>query len=239
MKYYYKIALLIVLAINGSLQAQDADVSSSGLSFGARVGAVVSEFSNGQPHTSSRLGYSVGGFVEYSFSPAFSVMTEPAYFQQGGTFVRFSDESRFGSSGTISSLYTTENSIKLHGIDLPILAKLKLNVGEGFNPHFVIGGAATYNFFAENNFERTYYYNQTFSTIDGYEVVSSDFETFSYSIVGGIGTSFIAGSKTISLDVRYKYGITPVKKGYSYIDIFTVQEDLYSNSLYFSVGVGF
>ena len=239
MKYYYKIALLIVLAVNSSLQAQDADVSSGSLSFGARVGAVVSDFSKGQPHTSSRLGYSVGGFVEYSFSPLFSVMAEPAYFQQGGTFVRFSDESRFGSSGSISSLYTTENSIKLHGIDLPIMAKLKLNVAEGFNPHFVLGAAATYNFYAENSFERTYYYNQTFKTVDGYEVVSSDFEKFSYSIVGGIGSSFQAGSKTISLDLRYKYGITPVKKGYSYIDLFAVQDDLYSNSLYFSIGVGF
>jgi hypothetical protein len=232
------IFIAFILGLGHSLYGQDE--LTSPLELGFRIGAVVSEFSDSQPHTSQRLGFTAGAIVTYNLSEKFSVQVEPAYLQQGGSFVRFSDDTRFGdNTGTISPVYTTSNYITMHNLDVPVMAKLNLMDLGGFVPHIMLGPSFSYNFSTSNSFERTYYYNQTFKTVTGKEDVSSDFERISYGATAGIGGTFSMGSKKLFIDIKYKYGITPVKKSYSYIDLQAVKGDLLSNSYYFTIGLGF
>ena len=212
---------------------------SGGLSFGVRLGPVLSSFNNTQPQTGVNYGFTVGGLVEYAFSDVFSVQAEPAYLQQGGTYIRFSDDRRFRDFDSFSSVYTTDNRVTLHSADLPIMAKYKFLAFDVVAVSVVLGPSVSYLFYANNSFERTYHFARTFTTIEGTENITSEYERFQVAGTGGLGLEFPANNNRIFVDLRYKYGITPVKKSYSYIDLFDVQGDLSVQSFYFTLGFGF
>ena len=237
MKYrpFSSFAFLSLTFLVSSVFAQDDHL---GLSYGARVGATVSTFSNEQPHTSSRLGFLVGGVVEYGFSNILSVQAEPSYMQQGGRYVRFSDDTRFGSNGSLFDLYTTNSDVILHTLDVPVLAKYRLPKFGDVQPNVVLGPAIGYTLGASNTYQTTYYYNQTFTTANAYREEKSQYEPFQVGITGGFGGEVSLGTKRLLIDFRYRYGVTPVKKGYSYVDVFTVQGDLRTHSAYVTIGIG-
>jgi len=231
---------LIALTLSQSAFAQETTqtTSSSPLSYGAKVGAVVSAFDNTQPHTGQKLGFMVGGIVDYSFSEQFSVQAEPSYMQRGGTYVRFSDETRFGDGSLTPPVYTTSNNVTIHTVDIPVLAKYKLKEIGNFKPNIVLGPSVSFLLWADNTFERTYYENQTFNTINGYEVITSEYEPYQIGATAGIGGEVSLGNLRLLIDLRYRYGFTPDKKGYSYVELNAIQGDLTSNSFYFTLGIG-
>ncbi|MEQ8303584.1 MAG: porin family protein [Cyclobacteriaceae bacterium] len=230
--------IIVALLTTSSALAQDGIFSK--LQYGARLGATVSNFSNEQPHTSAKLGFMVGGIVEYSFSDKLSLQAEPSYLQQGGRFVRFSDDTRFGQFGG-NNLYTTNSEVTVHTLDLPLLAKYQLPKFGDIQPNVVLGPAIGYTLGAENSYQTTYYNNQTFTTANAYRLEKSQYEPFQFGVTGGFGGEVSLGEgrlKRLMIDFRYRYGVTPVKKSYSYIDIFSVQGDLRTHSAYVTIGIG-
>lgn len=228
-------AILLLFCVSSAL-AQEESIGS--FKFGAKAGAVISRFDNAQPHTSERLGLTIGAVVEYGINDMLSVQAEPAYLQQGGKFVRFSDNTRFGDYDAFNSFYVTNANVTIHTIDLPVLAKFWLPFGKEVNANVVLGPSASYRISANEKFERTYHYNQTFTTANGTEEVTSDYEKISYAVTAGVGGEVSLGERRVLIDLRYKYGITPVKKSFSYIDINDVQGDLTSDSFYLTIGFG-
>jgi hypothetical protein len=231
---YFLVTLLVL-----SVQAFAQDDTSTGLRFGLRAGATVSNFSSGQPHTSAKVGFTAGGVVEYGLSEQFSVQAEPAYMQQGGQYIRFTDDRRFGDAIDIFAVSTTSAKVTAHYLDLPVMAKYKLPAIGNFNLNIVLGGAVGYLFKASENYDRTYHYNQTFFTTNGTRSVTSEFEQFQFGATAGIGGEVSLGDKRLLIDFRYRYGITTAKKSFSYIDLKAVQDDLRTDSFYFTVGLGF
>jgi hypothetical protein len=229
--------LLLLLLAGGKTMAQDDQPT--GLRFGVRVGGSISSFGKTQPYTSEKAGLTAGLVVEYSLSEKFSVQTEPAYLQQGGQYVRFSDNTRFGDANNIFAVYTTASKVTAHYVDLPLMAKYKLPVIGNFSPNIVLGGSAGYLIDATDKFERTYSYEQTFFTVHRSESISSEFEKFQFGAVAGLGGEVSLGSKRLLIDFRYRYGVTAAKKSFSYIDLYAVRGDLRTNSFYFTVGLGF
>jgi opacity protein-like surface antigen len=237
---YFSFFILLFVFFSVEVMAQeDASTSSSvGLRYGVRIGATVSNFSNAQPHTSSKLGFTIGAVVEYGLSDKFSVQTEPAYMQQGGQYIRFTDDTRFGSDD-IFAVSTTSSSVTAHYIDVPLLAKYKLPAIGNFNPNIVLGGACGILIKASDSFERTYHYTQTYFTVSSKQNVTSDFEMLQVGLTAGLGGEVSLGSKRLLIDVRYRYGLTDAKKSFSYISLYDVQNDLRTDSFYFTIGLGF
>ncbi len=235
-----KAIFLLTIALSHGLFAQESTqtVSSSPLLYGAKIGAVVSGFNNTQPHTGQKLGFMIGGIVEYKLSDQLSAQAEPSYMQRGGTYVRFSDESRFGVGLATPPVYTTNNTVTIHTVDLPLLGKYTFKKIGNFTPNVVLGPSVSFLLWADSNFERTYYYNQTFNTINGYDVISSEYARYQIGATAGVGGEVDLGNLRLLIDFRYRYGFTPDKKGYSYIDLNAVQGDLTSNSYYFTIGIG-
>lgn len=228
--------MLFLFVASYSLQAQEE--AKLGFSYGGRIGATVSRFSNEQPHTSSRLGFTVGGVVEYGLSEKLSVQAEPAYMQQGGRFIRFSDDTRFGLDGTIYDLYTTNSSVTVHTLDLPVMAKYKFAKIGDFQPNIVLGPSVGYTLGASNSYQTTFYYNQTFTTANAYRLEKSQYQPFQLGVTAGFGGEVSLGTKRLLIDFRYRYGVTPIKKSYSYVDLFSVQGDLRTHSAYVTIGIG-
>lgn len=232
-----KLLVFFLLSLCGSAFAQD-EVSSTGLRFGFRVGPTISTFSKSQPHLGAKLGFTAGAVVEYGLSENFSVQTEIAYLQQGGQYVRFSDETRFGDFDMLS-VYTTSSKVTAHYIDVPLLAKYHFAPIGNFRPNVVLGGAFGYLIKANDNYTKTYHYNQTFFTAHGTEDITSEYESFQIGATAGLGGEVSLGSKRLLIDFRYRYGLTPSKKSFSYIDLYAVQGDLRTDSFYFTIGLGF
>ncbi|VAW29194.1 hypothetical protein MNBD_BACTEROID06-973 [hydrothermal vent metagenome] len=237
---FRKIVFLLVFTLSNGLFAQDVAQTTSSLPllYGAKIGSVVSGFNNTQPHTGQKLGFMVGGIVEYKLPNQISVQAEPSYMQRGGSYVRFSDDSRFGGGFVNPPVYTTNNTVTIHTVDLPILGKYTFKAIGNFTPNVVLGPSVSFLLWADNNFERTYYYNQTFNTVNGYEVITSEYEPYQIGATAGVGGEVSLGNLRLLIDFRYRYGFTPDKKGYSYIDLSAVQGDLTSNSYYFTIGIG-
>ncbi|MBY0436509.1 MAG: PorT family protein [Cyclobacteriaceae bacterium] len=236
--------ILVCLTFSARLIAQDtsgaASESVAKLRFGFRAGGVVSYFSKEQPQTSEKLGFTVGGVVEYSLSDNFSIQSEPAYLQQGGRFTRFSDNTRFGDTQTIFSQYVTNSNITMHSIDLPVLAKYSLPWIGSVRPSIVVGPAIGFTMGATDSYERTFLLGQAFTTVNGYQRVTSQYEPYQVGATGGIGGEVsLGGNKRLLIDLRYRYGITTAKKSYSYIDLNAVQGDLRTHTVYFTLGFGF
>lgn len=230
----YKLVAILSLAFTYARAQND---STQLLYYGARIGGVVSKFSNGQPHTESGSGFVVGGVVEYPLTDAFSLQAEPAYLQLAGTYIRFTDNTRFGDSGMFA-VYTTASDIKLHYIDLPILIRYNFMPVGDFAPNVVAGGAVSGLLHATDRFERTYHYNQTFFTVNDREDITSEFQNIQCAVVAGFGGEISLGERRLLIDIRYRYGITQAKKSFSYIDLNAVKADLYTNAVYFTLGVG-
>ncbi len=226
----------------GSAQAQDADTDTSAegksIYFGAKAGITLSQFSRTQPHITEKIGLTGGIFAEYAFSDKFSVRVEGNYLQQGSRLVRFSDNTRFGDFSEFA-VFTTDNHFTTHNVDIPVLAKYKFLSLGAMNLSLLVGPSIGINIGATSNFERTYHNSQTFLTVSGFEDISSEFERLYYNAVGGVTGEINAGGKTYFVDLRYYYGITPAKKGYSYVDLFDVQGDLTSYSIALSFGYKF
>jgi hypothetical protein len=236
MKYrlFTSITFLSLIFLANTLYAQD---DRSGLSYGAKIGATVSNFSNEQPHTSARLGLLVGGVVEYGFSDVLSVQAEPSYMQQGGRFVRFMDDTRFGNDA-IYDMYATSSDVILHTIDLPILAKYWLPKFGDIQPNVVLGPAVGYKLGASNTYQTTFHSNGDFFTANGYKEEGSQYVPFQLGVTGGFGGEVSLGTKRLMIDFRYRYGVTPAKKSYSYIGLNSVQGDLRTHSAYVTIGIG-
>ncbi|MEJ0055874.1 MAG: porin family protein [Bacteroidota bacterium] len=221
--------------ITGAFAQDESAPSSGAFTFGARAGFVTSTFSHEQPAMGYKIGFTVAAIVNYGISDKFSVQAEPAYLHS--VFTRYYDDTRFGDTSPFANYSTTDN-ITLHNIDLPVLAKYYLpKLGE-FQPNIVLGPAVSYTINADDHFTKTYNLQQVFSSATGYKFVTSEYEKFSVGATAGIGGEVSLGGKRLLIDLRYRYGITPVKKGFSYIDLSGVQKDLRTHSIYFSLGIG-
>ena len=233
------LGLLIKLQAQAQDEASDITSSNTGLRYGFRAGFVVSEFSNTQPHTSEKLGFTAGVVVEYGFNDQLSVQAEPSYLQQGGKLLKFVDNTRFGDVESFGSLSTTNYAITIHSVDVPVLAKYRLPAFGNFVPNIALGPAVSYTFLVDTHFERTYHHNQTYMTVRGYDNISNEYETIQIGATAGIGGEVSLGAKRLMLDLRYRYGVTTAKPSFSYIDLRAVQGDLTTHSAYFTIGLGF
>ena len=233
------LSLLIKLQTQAQDEARDIAGGSTGLRYGFKAGLVVSEFSDTQPHTSEKLGFTAGVVVEYGFNDRLSIQTEPSYLQQGGSLLKFVDNTRFGDTESLGSSSTTNYAITIHSIDVPVLAKYRLPALGDFVPNIVLGPAVSYAVLVDTYFERTYHHNQTFMTVNGYDNISNEYESIQIGATAGVGGEVSLGSKRLMLDLRYRYGITTAKPSFSYIDLHAVQGDLTSHNIYFTLGIGF
>ena len=237
----FAICFLAMLGVRGVAHAQgDDDYVSWGLSYGAKVGMVVSELNNNQPHTGSRIGASAGGFAEFYFSDVIAVHSGVSYFQQGGTFTQFINNSRFGSDDNFLNNHVREAEVTLHTVHVPLQAKI-MPFGTGNMPHLLIGGFADYIFDASEKFEKTGTVGgNIYTTATGTERVTDQYEPFHFGAIAGIQLELpFQGDMEWVINASYKYGITPVKQAHSYIDFNEVAEEMTNNAFLFSIGLKF
>ena len=242
----FKIVLigLLALGLSNPLIAQDEQSgdseSSTSLSYGFKAGTNFHSLTDQQPHTGGKIGFSAGAFATYPISDLFSVQMDIGYFQQGGTYVKFIDETRYGASDeNYYTKHVKDASVTLHNVYVPLQAKVSM-FDKVYLPDLLIGPYMDVNFAATENYEKTGQINDQYVTTTGADIVTDQYKMLQFGVTAGLNFN-IPTSKDFSFlfEVSYKYGIFPVKESYSYIDFYGVSEDINSNALSVSVGLEF
>lgn len=231
---------VIFILFNDNSNAQDADNSSSlDIYYGGRFGTTVSQFTNEQPHTNTAQGITAGGFIGYNLNEKMAVQLEINYFEEGGQLLNFETEADLGFD-TWYFAKADNQKVTLHNIDIPVLFKYAIPLG-AVKLHAVLGADLAINFYANNSHETTVYADDGhITTFTGDEDITSNIERYSVGAVGGIGFEIpVLDNNYILIDARYKYGLMPVYKGYSYRGIPQITGDLANNTMYFTIGFGF
>ncbi|MCG8389517.1 MAG: PorT family protein [Cytophagales bacterium] len=231
--------LVWITFLTGSLASYAQEVA-GGFSYGIKLGPVVSSFSSSQPHTGLNLGVTAGGFAAYQFSDLVAIQAEVAYFQQGGSYVQFIDDTRFGAPDNFLTRNVKDANVILHNVYIPLQAKITPFSGS-ISPSFLLGPYADINFAATESYERTGVIDgRVYTTASGDDVVTDQYEMFQFGAAAGFQFEFpFQGDREIVINGTYKYGITPIKESYSYIDFNEVTEDITSNAFALTIGIQF
>lgn len=238
-KYFLNILVLAIISFVSIKATAQTEEEQSGFQFGAKAGVTISTFSNAQPHTGYNMGFTIGGFAIYPLNTELSFQAELNYFQQGGSLLTYKDETRFGAPYNFFTVNQTDSRITLHNIEIPILVRYKLPIAD-LPVRVYAGPSLAYTLGATDNFERTgYTATSLIVTATGSENVKSSYEAFQVGASAGLGFYIPFGEKTIVIDARYRYGITPARKSYSYITLNNTAEKIRTNTLSFTVGLIF
>lgn len=230
----------ICLYFADNTTAQEASGNTSpGIHFGGKFGTTVAQFTNQQPHTTVKQGITAGGFVNYNFNKNIAIQLELNYLQEGGELLRFEMPSDL-SIPTWYYLKADNQNVTLHNLDIPLLFKYSIPVRES-KIFIVLGPAFGINIHSGVEHETTVYTQiGSVSTFTGEENTTSKIEQYNVGITGGIGFEIpVSRENYIIIDARYRYGMMPVYKGYSYRGIPQITGDLKNNTMYFTIGFGF
>lgn len=225
----------LALCIGIHAQAQDE----ARYNYGVKAGISVSNFSSNVPHSGPRVGFTIGGFGSYIVTPVFTLLTEINYLQQGGSLLTYLDETRFGAPSNFFTVNQTHSNVTLHTLEVPVMLQYTLPF-EDLPIKVSAGPSFSYVVDATDNFQRTgYTATNVIVTTSGTDNVKSTYEQFQIGATGNLGFAIPFGGKTINIDARYMYGITPIRKNYSYITLNNTAQELRTNSIIFTIGLTF
>ena len=229
----------ICLYFAGNISAQEAKIFSQGIHFGGKFGTTVTQFTNQQPHTNVKQGITAGGFLYYSFNKNIAIQLDLSYMQEGGQLLYF-DLPYFLNNSTWYDVKTENQNVTLHNLNIPLLFKYSLPI-KGSKMYAVVGPDVSINFHSGIKQETTVFTDiGSFHTFTGEENITKKIERYNVGITAGIGFEIPAFSnKYIIIDARYRYGIMPVYKSYSYVGIPQITGDFTNNTMYFTIGLGF
>ncbi len=226
-------ALLVsLLAGSHNLMAQ------GGIGGGVKAGAAISYFSANQPHTGVRAGTTAGIFGNYGINEKLSLQLEANYLQQGGSFVRYFDENALQTEGILYYASATSSNITLHNIEIPLLAQYELTGGEGFSAKLFAGPSYARTIAAWEKYERSGTLRATglLGTASGEENVTSEYQSGQFGAVAGMAFEVPMGDKAIVVDLRYRYGISTAKKGFSHVNLKDAENDLRTHTATVTLG---
>ncbi len=151
----------------------------------------------------SVLGAQIGLSFQAGITPAFSVVPE-LYFSMKG-----------GKLQADNPLTVKESTIRLYAIEIPLIARFHLK-----NFHVNAGPSVAYNFYGTRNIN-----DQTTDLL--FNSSNNGFKRFDVGIQTGGGYTFHRGTKRITVDLRYNYGLTNVSNG----------QEMYNRSFIVSIHV--
>ena len=235
--------VLILIFLFFTIPIVKAQESSGGgglsINYGIKAGLVSSDFSSNfqkLDNTESRTSFSAGLFSSIKITDLIGVSLEALYVQEG-TMQLNSDYIYYESYVAESSLYVNRvnSNIVMHNIEIPLLVNLYLGDND-FNSRIFAGGSFDYiyNVYAKNLISYSSSGGESYVLSDrALDVVKSSFNSYNIGVIIGAGISF----DMYSVDIRYKFGVTPINNLATYDYRNTYKEDFSTNVLMISVGI--
>ncbi len=165
---------------------------------------------------SSRIAGVFGGFVEYPIGPTLSFQGEILYSMKGdkATWKEGDEE--------------VEGTMKLAYLEIPMLLKANLPMGDKMRPQVYAGPAIAFKMSAKHETEGGSY--------SGTEDLKDVIKGTDFGLVMGAGVGFPMGARTISLEARYDLGLTNIVKKQAGMD---KEPEVKNNAISILLGIGF
>jgi outer membrane protein W len=166
------------------------------ISYGAKVGIIMSNLSNTpeswEDDTSYKTGFTGGVFMNYAFNENFSLQPELLYTMKGveGTLYEYED------------LLSVDVTASFDYLEIPLLAVYAFPLESGFRPRVYAGPSFAYNLSSELEISALIFS----ASAD----ISSLTQVTDFGIVAGAGFDYPAGKGMITFDARFQMGFTNV-----------------------------
>jgi hypothetical protein len=245
MKSRIQSLLIIVLFANMATTHIAAQKADKPLTFGMRAGINSSGFTNyGEVFSLCKSGLVIGAFGEFNTGYMASASVEINYIQQGA----FHIDPGYVYPANEITLYNVTKSfsdIKLHTLNIPIIASFRPVSDGSIFPKFSLGFA--FDFILSAKSKNMLYFNNPNNNVKStipdrsVDVVTSSFKTLNYGPLAGFGLDFKSNPFTYSIEVRYFIGLRSINNLASMNNITNnmTKYDFSYNSLSVTFGVGF
>lgn len=195
------VAGILSLSGAGTAAAQSvADApAASRTSFGVLAGVNVASFggSDGDDLEDSRTGFLVGGFAVVRLSPVFAFQPEVLYAQKGAG-------GSIEDGGGVESI-----EFQLSYLEAPLLLRVDVPGGASVRPFLLAGPSLALNVGCEVEAS----FEGVTASVDCDEADAAEPETFDVGGLIGGGLEFPLGTRSLSVGVRYTFGLTDVLDG--------------------------
>jgi hypothetical protein len=153
------------------------------IAFGPKAGLAITSFKTTDAHDiTSRSSWQGGLFLNWQLHPIFAIQPEAIFSQKGATYTKNGNRTE----------------VKLNYFEIPVLAKLRIPMGDVFFPHFLIGPDFAFN--TDAKYTSTDTQTGTVYQSEGGNITKTD--------MGGlIGAGFDIQAKQLffTMDGRYGY----------------------------------
>jgi hypothetical protein len=185
------IVLLLAFSVRSSAQTSKFGISLNSLITNFNYG---SANANLQPYKKNFSGLQAGFSYQVGITPRFSVVPELYFAIKGGTLKEN------------NPLTTGKSTLRLYSIELPILARVHFH-----DLYLNAGPYVGYNIGGRLKIDGTENTPETSSKIS-FGKSSEDFRRWDFGLQAGAGYNFKMKKSTLTLDVRYGYGLVNISR---------------------------
>ena len=203
-------------------------------SIGIKAGPVYNHFISSQYHVKGNVGLVAGISFNYDLSDKLTLSSAAEYLQLGGGLLTIEDNTRYGEDPYANpfAIQIRDSRVTLHTVNVPIILKYGIIGDDNVKVNIGIGPEVSYTFYGTSNDVVTLpsggsnlwvTYTQTVNETNNYA-------PFNLAATAALGVDFMAGSQPLGIDFRYRYGVLPIREGYSYLDLNEFKSDVNQGS---------
>lgn len=211
------------------------------LEVGIATGLSLNHFSKGQPQTGSNTGYTAGISVNYKLVKGISLQLEVNSLQQGGSMIRFKDDTRFDLPESFETKNVKNSSYKLNSIEIPLLINYTFKIKPLWKPSIYVGGSYAYTYNVNESYQKTGNLlpgEDIIATVTASQNATNLFNASRFNLIAGANLKLPLTSRLLLLiDMRYLNGLSSARDKYSYMEKVGFGTNIRTNSFLTKLGI--
>lgn len=209
---------------------------------GVYLGSAYNHFMSDQQHVGGNPGMLAGVTYNLPIASSLDLNGGVEYLQQGGSFILFEDNTRYGIGYDEVALpiKTRDSRVTLHTVNVPVSLNfllinqdnLGLSLGLGPEVSYLLRATANETITAPREGGVYVTYSEQRDETNNYE---------EFNVAGSAHLKFLMplSSRNLFIGLRYRQGILATRQGYSYLDLSQIQGDMYQSSYILTLGITF
>lgn len=222
-------------------QSKFSDSLKNKLEVGIAVGLSLNHFTKGQPQTGSNTGYTAGISINYKLIKEISLQLEVNSLQQGGSMIRFKDDTRYDLPESFETKNVKNSSYKLNSIEIPLLINYTFKLKKLWKPSVYVGGSYAYTYNVNERYQKTGNLlpgEDIIATVNASQNAGNLFNASRFNLIAGANLKLPLTSRFLLLiDMRYLNGLSSARDKYSYMEKVGFGTNIRTNSFLTKLGI--
>ncbi|WP_262510936.1 porin family protein [Pedobacter cryoconitis] len=205
------------------------------------AGLSLNHFTKGQPQTGQNTGYTAGISVNYKLVKEISLQLEVNALQQGGSMIRFKDDTRLDLPESFETKNVKNSSYKLNSIEIPLLLNYTFKIKPLWKPSVYAGGSYAYTYNVNESYQKTGNLlpgEDIIATVSDSQNATNLFNASRFNLIVGANLKLPLTSRFLLLiDMRYLNGLSSARDKYSYMEKVGFGTNIRTNSFLTKLGI--